>query len=328
MDLSTTYMGLKLKNPLVVSSSPITAKIETIWECADRGAGAVVLKSLFEEQIVAEIKARLSKEEMFFWYPEAMDHVSTISRGQGVKNYLRLIEKAKQHTNIPIIASINCITPNEWTYIARELENSGADGLELNIGKLASDDQDPGAKTERYIEIIEAVKTEVKLPIAVKIGPYFSNLTYTVNKLCHSGINAVVLFNRFYRPDIDINKLTLIESSALSAPEELLQSLRWIALLSNKVECDLAASTGIHDYDGVVKQLLAGANATYLCTTLLKNGIDYLQTILIGLERWMAQHNFETISEFKGLISKRHNLTPEFVRVQYMKKSTEEVALY
>lgn len=324
MDLSTTFMGLKLKNPVVVSSTSFTGTVEGVKKCADHGAGAVVLKSVFEEQILEDIDAQTTTDDMYFWYPEAIDEVRNISKEHGVKAYLQLITNAKKQVDIPIIASVNCTSPNEWPSFAKKIQEAGADALELNIGITPADEHEPGYKTKRYVDIIEAVKPHVTIPLGIKIGPYFSNIPHTVKTLCGTGLSAVVLFNRYYRPDIDINNLTLISNRTFSAPEELTQSLRWVALLSKKVGCDLAASTGIHDYTGVVKQLLAGAKVTYICTTLHKNGIDYVGIILDELQRWMERHNFASVDDFRGYIGNRVELTSAFARVQYMKKTLGE----
>jgi len=325
MDLTTKYMGITLKNPIVAASSKLTASIESIKQLADAGVGAIVLKSLFEEQILADKNILYQQDAMYFWFPEAVDYMNNYSKEHGVKEYLKLIEQAKEETQIPIIASINCTTHKEWPEFAKELAKSGADGIELNIYLLPSDLLTPGEEILRsYIRIIEEVKKNVNLPISLKIGYFFSNLNLAIRELSSSGVDALVLFNRYYRPDIDIHNLTINSDNIFSAPEEITLPLRWIALLSNKVKCDLAASTGIHDHVGVIKQLLAGAKVTQLCTTLMKNGPKYVETILNGLTTWMSQHNYSSVNDFRGLISKNKEYSAAFERVRFMKRTTNQ----
>jgi dihydroorotate dehydrogenase (fumarate) len=323
MDLSTSYMGLKIKNPLVVSSSGLTGSIENIKKCEDNGAGAVVLKSLFEEQLLTDKSRLMNQDEMYFWYPETMDYLDMFSKEEGITAYLKLIENSRKSVNIPVIASINCVSPKEWPAFAKKLEEAGADGLELNIYIPPTNIDATGYKMEEtYIDIVHEVRRNVDLPLAVKIGYFFTNIIRTLFRLGNTEIQSLVLFNRYYRPDIDIEKLQLISNNVLSSPEEITQSLRWIALMYEKVRCELIATTGIHDYTGVVKQLLAGASAVQLCSTLYKNGIEYLQTINNDLENWMKQKGYTSISNFQGLISKQEESKEHFERLQFMQKTT------
>jgi dihydroorotate dehydrogenase (fumarate) len=323
MDLSTNYMGLKLKNPIVVSSSKLTDNVDNIRAFAAAGAGAVVLKSLFEEQIVAKTEAGLKRNDMYFWYPEASDYVINISKGSGVEEYLGLIREAKKAVKIPIIASINCVSPVEWTKFASKIQEAGADGIELNIAIFPFDKNVSSQQIEdTYIEILQAVKKEVSIPVAVKIGPYFTNTMAMAYRLAEAGADALVLFNRFYNPDVDIASMKVVSDNIFSSPDEKAIPLRWIALLSaDGIQCDLAASTGIHYSIGVVKQLLAGAAVTQICTSIYQNGIPYISEIVGGLEEWMRKHNYKSINDFKGLVNKQTENTAAFERIQYMKRN-------
>lgn len=322
MDLKTRYMGLELKNPIIVSSSKLTSTIENIRKCADLGAGAIVLKSLFEEQLLADADKLMDRDEKYFWYPEAVDFINQHSKDHGVKQYLELLREAKEHTNIPIIASINCTTPDEWPKFARTLEDSGADGIELNIAIIPMIGEISSKEIEdRYIEIIKEVKKYTNLPIAVKFGPLFTNPVNIIQRMDEAGADALVIFNRFYRPDINIDNETIVHNNILSCPEEMTQSLRWVSLLSDKVKCDVAANTGIHDARGVIKQLLAGADAVQICSALYSNGISYIDTMLTDLKAWMEDHNYKSISDFKGKIARDNEHAAAFARVQFMKRN-------
>ncbi len=322
MDLKTRYMGLELRNPIIVSSSKLTSTIENIRKCADLGAGAIVLKSLFEEQLLADADKLMDRDEKYFWYPEAVDYINQHSKDHGVKQYLALLKESKEFTNIPIFASINCTTPDEWPKFARTLEEAGADGIELNIAIIPMIGDITSKEIEdRYIEIIREVKKYTSLPIAVKFGPLFTNPVNIIQRMDDAGANALVIFNRFYRPDINIDNETIVHNNILSCPEEMTQSLRWVSLLSDKVKCDVAANTGIHDARGVIKQLLAGADAVQICSALYSNGISYIDTMLTDLRAWMEEHHYKSIGDFKGKIARDNEHAAAFSRVQFMKRN-------
>lgn len=323
MNLSTTFLGLPIESPFIVASSGLTSTVDSIRKCADNGAGAVVLKSLFEEQVIADKKTLLQHDDMYFWYPQALDYVRNFSKEQGVKEYLILIEKAKKAVKIPVVASINCVSPLEWPKFAHEIKNAGADGLELNIFIPPTDLKLTGYKIEEtYLDIVQAVKKETDLPVAVKVGYYFTNIYRMLFKLSNLEINSLVMFNRYYRPDIDIDNLKVITNNVYSSPVEITLSLRWIALLYEKVKCELIGTTGIHDYKGVVKNILAGGTAVQLCSALYKNGIDYLDTLRKDLEKWMGSKGYDNLNSFRGLISQNEENSAAFERVQFMKKTT------
>lgn len=322
MDLKTRYMGLELKNPIVVSSSKLTSTIDNIRKCADQGAGAIVLKSLFEEQLLADADKLMDRDEKYFWYPEAVDYINTHSKDYGVKQYLELLQDAKKHTTIPIIASINCTSANEWPKFAKTLEDAGADGIELNIAIIPLNGEISSLEVEdKYVEIIKEVKKYTSLPIAVKFGPLFTNPVNIIQRMDEAGADGLVIFNRFYRPDIDIDSESLVHNNILSGPDEMTQSLRWVSLLSDKVKCDVAANTGIHDATGMIKQLLGGADAVQICSTLYSNGISYIDTMLQDLKEWMEKQNYSEINDFKGKIARDNEHAAAFARVQFMKRN-------
>lgn len=327
MDLSSSFMGIKIANPLIVSSSGLTNNVDNVKACADNGAGAVVLKSLFEEQLITKSSSMINQDEMFFWYPEAVQFVNSLSKEEGLSGYLKLIENAKKAVNIPVVASINCVTSEEWPKFAAEIEKSGADGLELNIFIPPTNINLTGYKMEEaYVDIIHEVRKHISIPLAVKVGYYFTNLYRMLYRISNLDVNSLVLFNRYYRPDIDIENLRVVAQNVYSSPHEITLSLRWIALISSRIHTEIVAATGIHDHQGVIKQLLAGATSVQLCSTLYKNGLSHLGVILNDLENWMKHKGYENLDAFRGLIAKNEANTAAFERVQFMKKSTGQFA--
>lgn len=320
-DLSTTYMGLKLKNPIIAGSCGLTNSVSHIIDFEKNGAAAVVLKSLFEEQINHAISHTMNSDAGNYSYPEADDYISNYTRHNDVDNYLKLIRESKAAVQIPVIASINCVSASDWISFARSIQEAGADGLELNLFILPSDPRRDGAANEaEYFEIIESIRKQISIPLAVKISHYFSGLANTALKLSWTGINGMVLFNRFYSPDIDIDQFKVTSTNVFSHPDELSLSLRWVAMLSSRLHCDIAASTGVHSGAAVIKQLLAGAKATQVVTVLYKNGPEYIGIMLKELEDWMDKHNFKSLGEFTGRMSIKEIENPAaFERVQFMK---------
>jgi dihydroorotate dehydrogenase (fumarate) len=323
IDLSTRYMGLQLKNPIIVGSSGLTMAVDSITEIENKGAAAVVLKSLFEEQIRYEISHAFngSGHDTPYAYAEANDYISTYSRDHSLNEYLDFIRDCKRAVKIPVIASINCVSTHEWTTFARRIEDAGADGLELNIFILPSDPHRSGEENQNlYFEIVQNVIRQISIPLSIKISYYFSGLAKFALRISWTGIAGMVLFNRFYSPDIDVDEFKVVPSNIFSTPEEIAMSLRWVAILSDRVHCDIAASTGIHDGKAVIKQLLAGAKAVQCVTTFYKNGLGRIGEMLNDIEAWMQKHRFEHLSDFIGLMSfkKAENPAP-YERVQFMK---------
>lgn len=323
MDLSVKYLGLDLKNPLVVSASPLSSKLENIKMFEDHGIGAVVLRSLFEEEIYADLEEQLSHEDMYFWYPDAAEHVRKLSKRQVTSPYLRLIEQAKAATDIPIIASVNCITAGSWVKFAKNIQEAGADALELNVSTQIPHDE---ALKEEHIEknlkaLVKSVKKELDIPVAIKIGHFYSNLIGTGSLLEKAGADGLVVFNRYYRPDIDIEKMEVISDNNLSTPSELTLSLRWVAILSQHLNLDIAASTGIHTYEGVVKQILAGAKVTQICSILYRAGFREISLILEELMEWMDRKRFNSVDEFRGKITDSRLNSIRFEKMQFINKT-------
>ncbi|PLW93851.1 MAG: diguanylate cyclase [Marinilabiliales bacterium] len=321
VNLEASYMGLKLKNPIIVGSSGLTNSVENIIEIAKHGAGAVVLKSLFEEQIKHAASSTIVQNEYGNTYPEAEDYIRNYTREKDVANYLKLIEDSKKVVDIPIIASINCISDTEWITFAKQIEGAGADALELNVFVLPSNPDRDGSQNETvYFDIIEKILKVVKIPVALKISHYFSSLAKTVTKLSWTGIKGIVLFNRFFSPDIDIENLEIKTTNVFSTPSELAISLRWIAMMSAHVSCDLAASTGVHDGKALIKQLLAGAKAVQIASVLYKKGFKEIETMLEVLENWMERKNYTRLDQFIGKMSIAQTENPAaYERVQFMK---------
>ena len=320
-DLTTTYLGLQLKNPIIAASSGLTENLKSIQELEKNGAAAIVLKSIFEEEITHEYEALTKEAEHLGYNAEHLDYFDYQIREKNITRYIQLIKEAKASVDIPIIASINCFSTHEWEYFAQNCEKAGADALELNIFILPSDVGLQSDMVEKkHLEIIEKIKSKVNIPVSIKISPYFSNLGAMIQKLSKTGIDGLVLFNRFFSPDIDIEKLELTSSFVFSNPDEIALSLRWISIISKKVECDLAASTGIHDGEGVIKQILAGANTVQLASVLYKNGTTVITDMLQTIEEWMDKKGFDSLSHFRGLLSQTESSNPSmYERVQFMK---------
>ncbi len=319
-DLSTRYMGIDLKNPVIVSSSPLTANLKNLRKCEQAGAGAVVLKSLFEEQISMDASRMIGGLD-FDAHADAYDFLRSSSRDYYLNEYLTLVEDAKKSLSIPVIASVNCVSAGTWTEYAERFETVGADALELNIFIIPSDASTSGEEIEkRYFSILKAVKKEVSIPVSVKIGPHFSGLAGTISSLSKAGAQGITLFNRFYRPDIDIEKLKLSAGPVKSVPEEMGMALQWIALMSGEIQGDLSASTGIHDGEAVIKMLLAGARTAQVCSALMDNGMERLKEMLDTLTSWMDKKGYGSIADFNGMLCQERSAHPEaYERSQYVK---------
>jgi len=320
-DLRTQYMGLELKNPVIVGSSGLTNSLDKIKDIEKQGAGAVVLKSLFEEQIDFQVQKSVSQSESLYNYPEAEDYISNYTKDNSVSEYLELIKKCKSEVSIPIIASVNCVSSAEWISFARKIQDAGADALEINIFVLPSDPKRTPEQNEQvYFDVAQAVVKEISIPVAFKVSSYFSGFAKTALKLSWTGIKGMVLFNRFFSPDIDIDKFEVTATNVFSTPEEISTSLRWVAMLSDRLHCDIAASTGVHDGAGVVKQLLAGAKAVQVTSALYKEGIETIPKMIDFVEKWMDKHGFSTTDEFIGKMSLKETTNPAaYERVQFMK---------
>jgi dihydroorotate dehydrogenase (fumarate) len=323
IDLRTRYLGLELRNPIVASASPLTGSIESLRRLDDAGVGAVVLPSLFEEQIEHEemathnlmlYGAELSPEARGF-FPEMQQYDT------GADKYLKLIAEARQALSVPVIASLNGHTPGGWTRIAKQLEDAGANAIELNVYFLAADPADTGADVEqRYLDLVASVRAITKVPVAVKVAPYFSAMASMAVRLAKAGASGLVLFNRFVQPDIMLDELEVAPHLVLSTSDELRLALRWIAILHGRVEASLAATGGAHTPEDVVKLLLAGADCVMIASSLLRLGPRHVDTLVRGVRKWMSEREYVSVSQMKGSLSQRACPDPDaFERANYMK---------
>lgn len=321
-NLSTVYAGLRLRNPIIVSSSSLTGSVDGIRKAADNGAGAVVVKSLFEEQIAsAADKARSAGGA---GHAEADDYLQRMGMHVGSGEYLALVKQAKQAVDIPVVASINCLGAEWWGEFSRQLQDSGADGLELNIAFLPTDPRQESAEIEkRVFAIVEQVAATCKLPLTVKIGAQFTNIAGMCHGLARRGAKGIVLFNRFYQVDINLDSLQLKPGVVFSGPQDYYPSLRWVSLLHGEVKADLAAATGVHDASAALRCLLAGAGAVQICSTVYRNGYAVIKQILQDMETWMKAHGVARAADLRGRLSQSASESPwEHERLQYIKALT------
>ncbi len=322
MDLSVSYLGLKIKSPIVVGSSGLTSSVKNLKKIEKSGAGAVVLKSIFEEEIQHEYRHVIGQEENLEGRALGfLDYYDYKIKEDNISEYIDLIKSAKKELSIPVIASVNCKSSHEWTFFAKKLQEAGADAIEVNLFILPSDFGMTCEKVHQtYMEIITQIKEQVTIPVAVKLSYYFADLAAFVKRVSESGVDGVVLFNRFFHPDFDIENFKIVPSNVLSRSSDLAISLRWMSILAGRVSSDLIASTGVHDGDSVVKEILAGADAVQVVSSLYKQGIEYLEEMIDGLKSWMERHNYEKIDDFKGKMSQINSPNPaEYERVQFMR---------
>ena len=322
MSLNTTYLGIPVKSPIIVGSCGLTSGVESIVEMAENGAGAVVLKSIFEEEILLEYERDVMSQigpmdndlEFFDYYDYQI-------KNEVLEKYKNLISSVKKKVDFPVIASINCISNGEWVSYAKKLEDCGADGLELNILKLPFDSKRDSKEIEHlYLDIIKSIKNRLSIPIAVKIAPYFTNLGEFAKRLSISGVSGIVLFNKYYSIDFDINNEKIISGDILSHAGDYVMPLRWMSVLSKKVDCDLIASTGVHDIDVAIKMLLAGADGVQVVSALYRNGFEFIDKLNAGILHWMDKKGYKKIEDFKGKLSQTSADKPEiYERVQFMK---------
>jgi dihydroorotate dehydrogenase (fumarate) len=323
MDLSTTYLGLNLRSPLVVSASPLSQELPNIRKMEDAGAAAVVLYSLFEEQLVLEqhelhyhtVYHNESFPEALTYFPEPEEYHT------GPEQYLKHIQEAKAAVDIPIIASLNGSTIGGWIDFAKKIQDAGADALELNIYSIPTDMELSSAEVEeRLLEVIRAVKGAVTIPVAVKLSPFFSNMAYMAKRMDAAGADGLVMFNRFYQPDIDLETLEVRPNVLLSTPQALRLPLRWIAILYGNVDADLAATSGIHQAEDVIKMLMVGANVTMLASALFRKGIAHLNVVETNLRNWLIENEYESVKQMRGSMSyKNSGQSGRFERAQYIR---------
>jgi dihydroorotate dehydrogenase (fumarate) len=323
MDLSTRYMGLQLKNPLVASASPLNTDIGNLRRLEDAGAAAVVLPSLFEEQIEAEAARQEHLTSIVGEsFPEALSYFPESAEYRvGPEQYLDLVARAGEAIDIPIIASLNGTTDQGWISYARSIEEAGAKGLELNIYFIPADIAMSGRDVEkRYLDIVKTVRKTVKIPVAVKLSPYFSSIGHMAKAAEKAGADALVLFNRFYQPDLDLAELKVVPDLKLSTPDEIRLPLLWLAVLHGRVKASLAATTGVDSADEVAKYLLAGADVVMSTSALLRHGVGYMEMLVLGLERWLTAREFASLNDVRGLMSQQKVGNPQaFERANYIK---------
>ncbi|MBN2008314.1 dihydroorotate dehydrogenase-like protein [candidate division KSB1 bacterium] len=322
MNLSTTYLGLQLKNPIVVASSGLTKNVDNIKKCEQTGAGAVVMKSLFEEQIRAEGTAVAGSTMM---HPEAYEYVrAELEMQYGPREYAKTLSEAKKSVSIPIIASINCHSDKWWLNYAKQLQDAGADALELNVYVLPFDGTKSGAEIENmYLQVLKAVLAQVSIPVSIKLSPYFTSFGNFAKQLDRNGAKGLVLFNRFIQPDINLKDMTPNVKAAFDDPIGFMHALRWVALLSDKVALDLAASGNIRTADDVIKQILAGAAVVQVASVLYKEGMNAIQTMCDGIEAWMKTKGYDSIADYYGKLSTTGDAKDEsFIRAQFIKTMT------
>ncbi|MFZ5952982.1 MAG: dihydroorotate dehydrogenase-like protein [Candidatus Rifleibacteriota bacterium] len=318
-DLKTRFFGLELKNPIIVASSGLTAKPQNIKEFSDLGAGAIVLKSVFEEEVINEYN-QIAQSKTSSHFEEFIDYFDYKIRDQILANYGKLIKDAKSCSKVPIIASINCVSAGDWLQFASQVQDAGADAIELNLMILPSDLERNAESNRRfYVEAVKEVVKAVRVPVTAKISSYFSDLACMCKELSDEGIAGITMFNRFSTPDIDIEREKVVPAGALSTVDEHLMPLRWIGLLSSKIKCDIAASSGIHEGKQAIKMLLAGASAVQVASTLYKNGNSYLGEMIKSLEQWMQKKGYKSISDFKGKLSLEKVANPAiYERAQFL----------
>ncbi len=323
IDLSTTYLGIRLKNPIVPSSSPLMQKLDNIKKMEDAGAAAVVLHSLFEEQIIRE--SDMLDHALDFGahsFGEALTYFPDLENyNQGSDGYLEHIRKVKAAVSLPVIASLNGVSNGGWIQFARKIQHAGADALELNMYFVAADPQQTSEQVEKmYLDLVRDIKANIRIPITVKLSPYFSAFANFAQRLDQGGVNGLVLFNRFYQPDIDLENLEIVSNLDLSNSYELRLRLRWIGMLYGRVKADLAVTGGIHTAHDVLKSMMAGAKVAMTTSALLEFGIDHLRTMLAELVRWMEIHEYESIQQMRGSMSQKAVALPAaFERANYMK---------
>ena len=322
VDLKTNYMGLELKNPIIVGSCSLTNSVDSIKELADNGAGAVILKSLFEEQIMMEMDKDMGSYDALNVHSEMYDYLKYFEKQHILGDYLKLIKDAKEAVDIPIIASINCMSSSEWTEFSKQIENAGADGLELNIFILPSNPKmKEGEIRSIYFDIIKEVTSSISIPVSIKISHYFDNVASTLQKFSQTKIEGMVLFNKFNAPDIDIEKEELmIELYSSSSSSDKSNALRWIGIMNNLVECDLCATTGINNGEDVIKFILAGASSVQIVSAIYKNSPVIINETLKEIANWMEKHSYNSIESFRGKLStSTEKNSAIYERVQFIK---------
>ncbi len=331
-DLTTTYLGLELKNPIIASSSTLTSNVENIKHLEEAGVSAVVLRSIFEEEITLEANRFITNAVKDGYDEGLFDYYDKKVKQNNVENYLKLIKDAKDTVKIPVIASVNCKSNHEWIYFAKKIQNAGADALELNMFFLPSWSKRTVEENEAlYFDIVEKILSQVSIPVTLKVSHYFSDLSTILLKLSKTGIKGLVLFNKFFTPDFDIETEKMTQNYVYSTPQDIALPLRWVSILRSQLEketendCNIVASTGVHDGEGAIKVILAGADAVQIASTLYLNGYEQVGKILEKLESWMDSKGYNSLDDFKGNLSYKGGDNPDqYERTQFMKNFGEQ----
>ena len=320
VDLSVKYMGFKLRSPLILGSCALTKDIDKLKQAEEAGFGAVVLKSIFEEEIRNEVNA-VVEDDTALMYRQAYDYMVQYQEMASSSKYLDLIKDATEKLSIPVIASVNCASPSGWTKYAKMIQDAGAKALEINYFILpANFENSADYYYDSYMELVENLKNTITIPFALKVSTYFTDMAYFLQKLSYTGISSLVIFNRFHAPDINIDKLEFSSTNSLGNEFELSNTLRWTGLLSGLLRCDLSATTGVHDSKGLIKLLLAGANSVQAASVFYQKGIGYGSTMLIEMKDWMEKHGYNSVDDFRGLMSYKKVANPDsYFRIQFMK---------
>lgn len=319
-NISTRFFGLQLNSPVIAASSSMTGHTEQILKLAEAGAGAIVLKSIFEEEIYHELEEELSLRSDMHSDPEYLDYFDYVIKDENIKKYLKLIASVKARTTVPIVASVNCVSSGDWVLFARKIEEAGADALELNMFITPSDVNRTSENNEQfYFETIDHVLKVVKIPVSIKISHYFSNLSGIVKKLDNTGIAGITIFNRFYTPDVDIHEESVTVSDVLSTSGDYLLPLKWTGILSGQIKTDMAATSGIHSAETALKFLLSGASAVQVASVIYKEGPSAITKMNQGISEWMDQKGYQRIDDFRGSLSLAATSAQAWERTQFMK---------
>jgi len=321
MNTKTKYLGLEIDSPIIVGSCGLTNNIDNLVKLQDAGAGAVIIKSVFEEQIIYDIKRNLSMIAPTDSYGMSYEYIASHVADDSLNQHFELIREAKKRLHIPVVGSINCYSFENWMNYTRKFQDAGCDALELNMAILPYETTLSCEDVDRlFSDIINTLRKSVTIPISVKVSQNFTDMANFMQRLSWMGINGVTMFNKALNVDIDIEKMEIVHAPSLSSPEELYNTLRWVAILSRKMRCDISASTGVHTPDDVVKMLLAGAGTVQVVSTLYKNGVEYMATLNEGLKSWMQSHGYESIDDFRGRLAVKANEQASlFFRTQFMK---------
>lgn len=321
MDTKTKYLGLDINSPIIAGSCGLTNDLTNLQKLEEAGAGAIVIKSVFEEQIIFDIKRNLSVMAPTDNYGMSYEYIASHVADDSLNKHFELIKEAKNHLHIPIVGSINCYSFENWMTYTKRFQDAGCDALELNLAILPYETTLSYEDVDRlFSDVINTLRKSVNIPISIKVGRNFTDMASFMQRLSWMGVNGITMFNKALNVDIDVDKMEICHAPSLSTPEEIYETLRWVAILSKKLRCDISASTGVHSANDVVKLLLAGAGTVQVVSSLYKNGVDYMRQLNDGLTNWMKEHNYDSINQFRGKLAVKANEQASlFFRTQFMK---------